>query len=134
MIVDSSVLLAFFDSDEPDHVAVSSLIAGFRGPLIVSPYVVAEVDYLVSTRFGVDRELAVLRELAGGAWDLAPLGAEDLLRCAQIVERYRDQQVGVADASLVVLAARYGTRRMATLDRRHFVLRPLDGGRFAVLP
>ncbi|MBA3252273.1 MAG: hypothetical protein H0T66_18680 [Geodermatophilaceae bacterium] len=61
MIVDSCVLLALFDSDEPDHPAVSLLITGSREPLIVSPYVVAEVDYLVSTRFGVDRELAALR-------------------------------------------------------------------------
>lgn len=135
MIVDTSVLLAWFDADEPDHQAISLLMTEAREPLIVSPYVVAEVDYLVSTRFGVDRELAVLRELAGGAWDLASLADEELLRCAAIVERYRDQRIGMTDASIVVMAARFGTRRIATLDRRHFdVLRPIDGGRFAVVP
>ena len=35
---------------------------------------------------------------------------------------------------LVALAARYATRTVVTLDRRHFdVLRPLNGGRFTVL-
>ena len=38
MIVDSSALLVLVDSDEPDHSAVSLLIAGSREPLIVSPY------------------------------------------------------------------------------------------------
>ena len=43
--------------------------------------------------------------------------------------------VGAADASNVVLADRYQTRTIATLDRRHFsVLRPIGGGRFAVVP
>jgi uncharacterized protein len=35
----------------------------------------------------------------------------------------------------VVLADRYGTTTVATLDRRHFsVLRPLSGGYFAIVP
>ena len=52
-----------------------------------------------------------------------------------MIERYRDQAIGVADASIVVLADRYRTREVLTLDHRHFgVLRPLSGGRFKLLP
>jgi predicted nucleic acid-binding protein len=52
-----------------------------------------------------------------------------------VVERDADQRIGVADASNVVLAARYLTQTIATLDRRHLdVLQPLTGGRFTVLP
>jgi hypothetical protein len=101
----------------------------------VSPYVVAELDYLVASRLGVTAELAVLRELAGGAWDLPGFGAEDLADALRLIERYADQPIGLADASNVVLAARYRTRTVVTLDRRHFeVVRPLGGGRFTVLP
>ncbi len=104
-------------------------------PLIVSPYVVAELDFLVASRLGVTAELAALRELAGGAWDLATLDGADLERACKIIQRYADQHVGVADASNVVLADRFGTRSIATLDHRHFdVLRPLGGGHFTVLP
>lgn len=47
----------------------------------------------------------------------------------------RRRAQGRADASNVALAARYRTRTIVTLDRRHFdVLRPLGGGRFTVLP
>ena len=54
---------------------------------------------------------------------------------AGVIEQYRDQSIGVTDASIVVLAARYGTASVLTLDRRHFeVLRPLDGGHFRLLP
>ncbi len=135
MIVDTSALLAFFDTDEPDHDAVSRIIDAATEPLVVSPYVVAELDYLVGSRLGVAAELAVLTELAGGAWDLAGFGTEDLAEATSVIEHHADQSIGVADASNVVLAARHQTRIIVTLDRRHFdVVRPLGGGRFTILP
>ncbi len=134
VIVDTSALLAFFDASEPDHEAVSEVLVA-ADVLVVSPYVVAELDYLVATRHGVDDELAVLDELAGGAWDLAAFDEDGLRRARGIIASYRDQQIGVADASIVVLAERYRTRTIASLDRRHFdVLRSLDGGYFQVIP
>ncbi|HEY5880703.1 MAG TPA: PIN domain-containing protein [Nakamurella sp.] len=135
MIVDTSALLAFFDRDEPDHDAVASVLDGTSEPLVVSPFVVAELDYLVATQLGVDAEIATFRELSGGAWDLAAFDTDDLTELVPIIEKYHDQQIGVADASNVLLAARHDTRTIATLDRRHFsVLRPLAGGRFTVVP
>ena len=135
MIVDTSALLAFFDSGEPDHVAVSDVLASTAEPLIISPYVVAELDYLVASRLGTTAELAVLRELAGGAWDLPSVEDAEFARAADVIDRYGDQSIGLADASNVVLAHRFGTRTIATLDRRHFnVLRPIRGGRFRIVP
>lgn len=135
MIVDTSALLAYFDKLEPDHAAVSAVLERATDPLVVSPYVVAEMDYLVATRHGTDAELAALAELAGGAWELPGFEAPDLTAAGRVIERYADQSIGVADASIVVLAARYRTKTIVTLDRRHFgVVRPLSGGRFTVLP
>jgi predicted nucleic acid-binding protein len=135
VIVDTSALLAYFDAAEPDHKAVARIIERSGDARVISPYVVAELDYLVGTRAGVDAELAVLRELSGGAWELADFGAAELEQAAGIVAKYRDQRIGVADASNVVLADQYRTRTIVTLDRRHFtVLRPVGGGRFTVVP
>lgn len=135
MIVDTSALLAFFDTDEPDHEKAAAILGGAMEPLVVSPFVVAELDYLVASRLGVVAELAVLRELTAGAWDLPAIDLEALVKARGVIERYADQTIGVADASNVVLAERYRTRTIVTLDRRHFdVLRPLDGGRFRILP
>lgn len=135
LIVDTSALLAYFDAAEPDHAAVAQALEVAADLLIVSPYVIAELDYLVATRHGAEAELAVLDELASGAWELASFGPDDLRRARSVVAKYGDQRIGVADASNVVLGERYGTRTIATLDRRHFeVLRPISGGRFTVLP
>lgn len=135
MIVDTSALLAFFDADEPAHSAVVEILDSAGEPLIVSPYVIAELDYLVSTRYGVGAELDVLRELAGGAWDLPAITDSDLSEIVDVIDRFRDQNVGVADASNVVLAERYRTRTIATLDRRHFdLLRAGDRTPFTIVP
>ena len=135
MIVDTSAILAFFDRDEPDHEALAAVLSQSAEPLVVSPYVIAEVDYLIGSRLGVTGEIAALRELAGGAWDLATIDSIDLAKTVPIIERYADHTIGVVDASNVVLADRYRTTTVATLDRRHFsVLRPLSGGYFAIVP
>jgi len=134
-IADTSGLLALFNRTEPEHEAVRRAVAELREPLVVSPYVVAELDYLVATRVGLEAEVAVLRELAGGAYELAHMEPADVELAAAVVARHPDQAIGVADASIVVLADRYRTREILTLDRRHFqVLRPLSGGRFRVIP
>jgi len=134
-IADTSGLLALFNAAEPEHETVRHLVADLDDPVVVSPYVVAELDYLVATRVGVDAELAVLAELAGGAYELAQLDAADVARASLVIERYRDQAVRLADASIVVLADRHRTREILTLDHRHFdVLRPLSGGRFKLMP
>jgi predicted nucleic acid-binding protein len=135
VIVDTSALLAFFDTDEPDHEAVSRVLGAATEPLVVSPFVVAELDYLVVSRLGVSAELAVLRELTGGAWDLPAIDVDKLASAHAVIERYADQSIGIADASNVILADAYRTRTIVTLDHRHFdILRPLGGGRFRILP
>ena len=135
MIADTSALLALYNASEPMHERVRAVVEESDGPLVVSPFVIAEIDYLLATRVGVDAEIAVLEELGSGAYVLPQLSAADIAACARIVRAYGDQDIGVADASLVLLAQRYETRTVLTLDHRHFnVLRPLQGKRFVLLP
>jgi hypothetical protein len=110
-IADTSGLVALFNRTEPEHEPVRRLVAEIDEPLLVSPYVVAELDYLVATRVGVDAELAVLEELTGGAYDLAHVDAAALSRASHVIGRYRDRSIGVADASIVVLADRFAHAR-----------------------
>lgn len=135
MIVDTSALLAYFDANEPRHADVARVIDSADGPLVVSPYVIAELDYLVLTRHGTDAEVAVLEELASGAWELAEMTSARIRAATEIVHRYADQPIGLTDAANIVLASAYRTRQIATLDRRHFeVLRFDDHTAVEILP
>ena len=116
------------------HEACARAVASTR-PLVLSPLVLAELDYLTAQFAGVDAELTLLGELSSGAYELASLGVDDLIRARAVVERYRDLPLGLADASLVVLADRYETETILTLDERHFrVVRTLSGHPFQLLP
>jgi predicted nucleic acid-binding protein len=135
LVCDTSGLLAYFDASDAHCPEVTTVIEADPGPFVVSPYVIAELDYLLATRLGVAVELAVLAELSDGAWDLPAMDPGDLRDARAVVDRYRDQNIGVADASLVVMAHRYKTDRLLSLDRRHFdVVRTVEGKHFMVLP
>jgi len=135
IIADTSGLLAFFNRSEPLHAEVRRIVENGDEALVVSPYVVAELDYLIATRVGIEAELTVLSELASGGYLLPSLDGPDLEKAVAVITRYQDQDIGVADASIVVLAERFQTRAILTLDRRHFgVLRPLSGGKFKLIP
>ena len=135
LLCDTSGLLAFFDAGDAHNSRVTAVIEKDSGPFIVSPYVVAELDYLVATRRGVEAEQQVLSELAGDAWELPCIDAADIREATTVISHYSDQDIGLADASLVILARRYRTDRVLTLDHRHFrVVRTLAGKQFRVLP
>lgn len=90
---------------------------------------------MILARMGVDAELAYLRDLAAGTYQVECLSRDELGIARQVVEQYRDLRLGLADASLVVLAQRHRTRRILTLDERAFrSVTPLQGGRFTILP
>ena len=105
------------------------------GPFVLSPFVLAELDYLLATRFGMDAELGLLREVARGAYRLESFRAIDIEAANEIIAKYHDSAIGLADASVVLLANRYQTNRILTLDERHFrSIRPEQGKAFTLLP
>ncbi len=135
IVLDTSGLLAAIDGSQRHHAACAALLARTRPPLILSPFVLAELDYLLATEVGGDAEAALLREVSRGAFRIESFSAADVGTALEIIEKYRDQDVGLADASIVVLAHKYGTRDVLTLDERHFrTLRTIDRKKFRVLP
>lgn len=135
LVLDAGVLLAQADAEDPDHAAVVALLEAERGPLLTSQLAVAEADYLILSRLGVDVELAFLDDLAAGTFIVECLGREELGVARDLARRHRDLELGLSDASLVVVADRHRTERLATFDERAFrTVAPLRGGSFTILP
>jgi predicted nucleic acid-binding protein len=135
IIADTSGVVAALGRDQRDHARALAAIQSDPGPVVLSPYVLAEIDYLLLQRFGPKTGLQFLAEVASGAFELASFGRADLARAVTVLEKYRDLRIGLADASLVVLAERFGTTRVLTLDERHFrTVRPLHATAFTLLP
>ena len=135
ILLDTSGLFAAINPDQPEHEAARVALAAEAAPLVLSPFVLAELDYLIVTRGTVEAELAFLGEVAAGAYEIAAFDSDDVRAAAALITQYYDLGIGIADASLVVLAARYGTDRVLTLDERHFrALRSPRGQPFTLVP
>jgi predicted nucleic acid-binding protein len=135
ILLDTSGLLSAIDSAQRHHAACAHALAAAKGPLLLSPFVLAELDSLLATRVGERAQLALLDEVARRAYQMEPFGADDVKLAREVIARHADLEVGLADASLVVLGARHGARDVLTLDARHFnAMRQLSGRPFRILP
>lgn len=136
IITDTSAILASIDTSAAAHAQCVKVITETDEPLIVSHMVIAETDYLLTTRFGVATANRFLADVASGAYRLAPSNELDISVAVTINTRYSEHALGVTDCMNVVLAHRYNTIRIFTLDERHFrTVQPLaHGPAFQLLP
>jgi predicted nucleic acid-binding protein len=135
IVIDTSVIVAYMNANDEYHETVSSWLDQTDDDLATTPLIVAEVDHLVAARGGRAAVSALRDDLAAGAY-LVEWWQGAIASSVSIAERYADNDLGLADASLVALAQRLETISIATLDERHFrVVRPLAAGNaFRLLP
>lgn len=135
IVLDTSGLLAAIDTAQNHHVPTREALETADAPLLISPFVLAELDYLLATKVGNREQLALLAEVERGAYQLEPFTAADVGAARSVLERYADLDLGIADASNVILADRHNTLDILTLDERHFrAVQTISGQPFRLLP
>lgn len=136
IVVDTSFVYALLDRADRGHTAARTWLEGEGADetLVTTPLAVAEIDHLAGARLTSAARSAFRRQLTSGAvavewWREAAADA------VAFAEQYADLGLDLTDASLVVLAARLGSPRIATFDERHFrAVRPLDHPAFTLVP
>ena len=139
MLVDTGPLVAALNRRDPQHQACRKLLDSRAGELQVTPYVVAEVCWMVSSRIGAVAEANVIDAVAAGELRQVVLADEELHRVAELLHQYADlhggQGLSVADASVVAVAEQRGIEEIATLDVTDFtVVRPRHVPHFVLVP
>lgn len=135
ILVDTSGLLSVLDASQRYHRECASALTDAEPPLLLSPFVLAELDYLLMRHVDHSAQSGLLEEVARGVYQLETFDAEDVAHAKRVIERYPDLHVGLADASLAVLAERYDVVQILTLDERHFrTMRVGPRRRFKLLP
>ncbi len=111
------------------------VVDALDGPFLLSPFVLAELDYMLIERLGQERQLDLLAQVVDGSYELAEFGRHDVEAAVAVMNRYAGLRVGLADASIVVLAEKHSTPDVLTFDHRHFRAMRGPGGRpFRLLP
>ena len=127
LIIDTSGYLAGAAAKHPLSEAIRGILSRASEPPVVSPLVIAEIDYMVLNKVGIDQELAVIDDLTSGAYEIADLDVDDVRAARGLAARHRDLKIGITDALNAVLADRYDTNEILTTDQRHFrVITPLS--------
>jgi predicted nucleic acid-binding protein len=131
LILDTSGVLAFVNRHDPDHEAVRTVILEESGALIVPMGIMAEIGYMLEQRLGLRALDAFLNDLETGQFTL-DAGLEDLPRVRTLVNRYSSLPLGFADSVVISCAERF-SKRVLTLDQRHFTVVGREVG-LALLP
>jgi predicted nucleic acid-binding protein len=133
VLVDTGPLVALLDRSDPWHSVCRETLSSLEEPLATVWPVVTEAMYLLRSYWQAQSGLWEMIE--SGAVEILPLGAGDIPRMRELMRKYRDLPMDLADAALVCVAERERLRRIFTIDRRDFqIYRPLRIGRFVVLP
>jgi predicted nucleic acid-binding protein len=134
IVLDTGGLYALLDSSDRHHEAAVSAIDGYDGPLLLSPLILAETDYLVAERLGRKAERMFLAEVTDKVYRLVGFDDEDMQSAADLVNTYGDMNIGIADASVAVIAGRYRTVDLLSVDGHFRAIGPSWGTAFRLLP
>lgn len=118
ILIDTGPLVALFDPKDGQHQRCQKTLRELRDPLVTTVAVLTEVFYMLSPEsHGAARVRDFVRKGGAAVWFM---NTEALLRAFQLMTRYADHPMDLADASLVVAAETLGARRIFTLDRADF--------------
>lgn len=135
LIADSGGLYALYDARDKNHRAVRDVVGAESGPIILPMTILAELDYLLRSKLGVTAEIRLLEGITRGSFTLEPFTIEDAVRCRELLSKYRDLDLGIADASVIAVAERLGIYRILTVDERDFrSVRTASGNPLVLLP
>jgi predicted nucleic acid-binding protein len=135
LVLDTGPILALLDATDPDHERCAGLVGDTREPLVVVGPTLVEIDYWIRKRLQPVAWTVLVEDIALGAYRLENLGAEDLLRVAELESKYGNLGLGMVDASVIAICERLQEEKVATLDHRHFgVVKPRHCKRLRLLP
>lgn len=133
ILIDAGPLVALMHADDKHHQQCREVLASLREPMMTVWPAFTEAMYLLG--FSAEAQDALWQILETDALWMADLSEGDHARMRELMHKYRDLPMDLADAALVRVAEREGIGRVFTIDRRDFeVYRPHRIRRFEILP
>lgn len=128
IVADTGPIVSFLYRDDADHAVVRAYLRDHPVALVTTWPVIAEAWHLLLARVGIKPALALMRWVKANGLRVVASHEQDAGPLLELLERYADHPMDLADATLVLLAERSGITEILTLDRPEFATyRTRDG-------
>jgi uncharacterized protein len=132
VLLDTGVIVALLDRSERLHDACAEAVREIEAPLITCEAVIAESCYLLRNLAGTSE--AIIENVAAGIFQIPFQLSHEATGVKQVLRKYRDRRIDLADACLIRLADEFGTADILTLDNDFAVYRWGRNRAFRMLP
>ncbi|HYU32551.1 MAG TPA: PIN domain-containing protein [Thermoanaerobaculia bacterium] len=130
ILIDTGPLVALFDPRDGQHRRCREALRDLNAPLYTTVPVLVETFHMLSPgSLGASRLRDFLRKRGVWVWFMTE---PDMGRALDLMDRYADHPMDLADASLVVAAEALEARRIFTLDRDDFSTYRVSRGHYQV--
>lgn len=120
-LLDTGVIVALLDRSEKHHQACAKAVQAIDAPLITCEAVIAETCYLLRNLAGAPE--AVIENVSAGIFQIPFQLSKHTAVLKQILKKYRDRRIDLADACLIRLADEFETQDILTLDKDFHIYR-----------
>ena len=135
VIADSGAVYGLYDRGDAFHAHLRTAVETVRDRVIIPAPILGEIDYLLRARLGNAALLRFLEDIQEGAFIVESVMLSDLRRCAALIAKYHDLDLGLSDASVIAVAERFGVNQILTANQRDFrTIRSVHGRPFRLLP
>lgn len=133
-LVDAGPLVALIDARETHHARCVAAYNDLRTPIVTTWPAFTEAMYLLWQRARHPGQASLWKFLATAELVIADLNQDMVSRTAQLMAKYADQPMDLADASLVALAEALDDDEIFTLDDDFLVYRMHGRRAFKIIP
>ena len=120
IIADSGFWIALADRKDKHHSLATETLKILSEKLVTTVPVMTEVCHILLKHRGVQAQLAFMKSYQKGAFSVFQIGEEHKQHLVELMEKYADLPMDLADASLVILAENLGHGKILSTDKRDF--------------
>ena len=132
VLLDTGFIVALLDRSENFHKTCARTVREVEAPLVTCEAVITESCYLLRNLSGASE--AVIGNIAAGIFQVPFQLSRDIAGVKQVLRKYKDRKIDLADACLIRLADQFGTGDILTLDQDFAIYRWGRNKPFRVLP
>jgi predicted nucleic acid-binding protein len=120
ILTDSGFWLALINKKDSHHKRTIEFVSTSSQQFITTWPVISETSLLLTKRVGIHQQLEFIHSLSLGRAEIYKPSTLQLIRMYNLMTKYQDLPMDLADASLVLLAEELGHGKILSTDRRDY--------------